>query len=98
MAIYSFELKHEIVKAYLKGEGGTPYLAKKYGVPAESTVRKWITAYKNFGEEGLYRSRKKINYTSEFKLNAVELYLTTELSYQELAGQLNMNNPSILTN
>lgn len=98
MSKYSYEFKHEIVRAYLKGEGGSSYLAKKYGIPAESTVRTWINAYKNFGEEGLYRSRKKINYTSEFKLNAVELYLTTEMSYQELAGQLNMNNPSVLTN
>jgi transposase len=98
MAKYNFEFKFKVVKAYLNGEGGIPYLAKKYGIPAHATLQRWIQAYKNFGEKGLYRSRRQIKYTSEFKLNAVELYLTTEVSYQELAEQLNMNNPPLLAN
>lgn len=96
MAKYSFEFKYKVVKAYLNGEGGSPYLAKKYGISAESTVRKWVYAYRTFGEQGLYRSRKPTKYTSEFKRDAVKLYLATEVSYQDLAKQLNMNNPSLL--
>jgi transposase len=96
MAKYSFEFKYKVVKAYLNGEGGARYLAKKYGIPAHETIQKWVNAYKNFGEKGLYRSRKQTKYTSEFKRDAVKLYLTTEVSYQNLAKQLNMNNPSLL--
>jgi transposase len=96
MAKYSFEFKYKVVKAYLNGEGGYGYLAKEYDIPAESSVKRWVNAYKTFGEKGLYRSRKQIKYTSEFKRNAVKLYLTTEVSYQSLAKQLNMNNPSLL--
>ena len=33
----------------------------------------------------------------EFKLNVVNLYLTGEMSYQSLANELKINNPSIIT-
>jgi len=32
-------------------------------------------------------------YSFEFKLSVVELYLTTEISYQELAFSVGINNP-----
>jgi len=60
-------------------------------------VFKWINAYKEFGDEGLMRSRKNKTYTFEFKLHVVELYLTTEVSYQELALSVGMNNPPLIT-
>lgn len=77
MAKYSFKFKLKIVKAYLNNEGGYVYLAKKYGISDQSVVRRCISAYKTFGEEWLYRSRKQIYYTSEFKQHAVALYLPT---------------------
>jgi transposase len=97
MAKYSYELKKEIVAAYLKGEGGYRYLTNKYGVKSKKDVEKWIHAYKEFGDEGLMRSRTNKSYTFEFKLSVVELYLTTEISYQELALKVGMNNPSLIT-
>ena len=100
MAKYSYELKKEIVAAYLKGEGGEGgyrYLTNKYGVKSKKDVEKWIHAYKEFGDEGLMRSRTNKSYTFEFKLSVVELYLTTEISYQELALKVGKNNPSLIT-
>lgn len=96
MAKYSFEFKRKVVQAYLNGEGGYIYLSKKYRIPSMNNVQKWVSAYKEFGEEGLLRSRKNKNYTFEFKLHVVELYLTTEVSYQELALKMGMNNPSLI--
>lgn len=55
-----------------------------------------MNSYKEFGDEGLMRSRQNKKYTSEFKLTVVELYLTTEASYQDLALSLGMNNPSLI--
>lgn len=46
---------------------------------------KWVNAYEEFGNEGLLHSRKKETYTFEHKLHVVELYLSNEVSYQELA-------------
>lgn len=36
-------------------------------------------------------------YNLEFKLNTVNLYLIGEMSYQSLANELKINNPSIIT-
>lgn len=98
MAKYSFEFKLKIVHNYLSGQGGTSFLAKKYGFNDNSQIRKWINTYKEFGEEGLLRSRKNKNYSVQFKLDAIELYLTTELSYQKVANLLKMNNPPLIAN
>ena len=97
MAKYSYEFKKEVVATYLKGEGGYNYLAKKYNVADESIVRRWVKAYKSLGDEGLLRSRKNKKYTFDFKLSVVELYLTTEISYQELALRVGINNPPLIT-
>lgn len=96
MAKYSFELKKKVVESYLNGEGGKRFLAKKYGVSSVSLILKWVTAYQQYGTEGLLRSRKNEIYPFDFKFHIVELYLTTEVSYQELAVQVGMNNPSLI--
>jgi transposase len=97
MAKYSFEFKKKIVLAFLNKEGGYAYLAKKYSVASKINIKNWIKVYNEFGDEGLMRSRKKVNYSFEFKLHVVELYLTTEVSYQELALSVGMNNPPLIT-
>lgn len=96
MAKYSFEFKRNVVQAYLNGEGSYGYLAKKYGIPGPEQVHRWIKAYKDMGNEGLIRSRKNKSYSFDFKLHVVELYLTKEASYQELALSFEMNNPSLI--
>ena len=96
MAKYSYELKKKVVKAYLNGEGGSEYIAKKYSISDKSIVRQWVKVYNAFGEKGLLRSRKKENYSFDFKLHVVELYLTTEVSYQELALSVGINHKSLI--
>ena len=96
MAKYSYEFKLQVVQAYLDGEGGYRYLSKKYGVPSKRDIEKWVFAYKAFGKDGLMRSRKNESYSFEFKLHVVELYLTTEVSYQELALSVGINNPPLI--
>ena len=96
MAKYSYEFKKKLVTEYINGEAGYDYLTKKYQLPSTSILRRWINAYKGFGDKGLQRSREKKNYSFEFKLYVVELYLTTEVSYQELALCVGMNNPNAI--
>lgn len=98
MAKYSFEFKKKIVLAYLNGEGGFRFLAKFYGVASDRDVRKWVANYQHFGDAGLVRSRKNDIYTFEKKLAVVELYLSSELSYQEIALEEGITNPTIITN
>ena len=42
------------------------------------------------------RSRQNKKYTFQFKLSMVELYLSSEVSYQELALSQGINNPSLV--
>lgn len=96
MAKYSFEFKKSVVEAYLKFEGGYRYLSQKYGVKSHEQVRIWIKNYQKFGDAGLRRSRGSKTYSFEFKLHVVELYLTSELSYQELAMSQGMNTHTLV--
>ena len=82
---------------YINGGGGTQFLAKKHGVPNHAQIQRWVASYKKFGDAGLMRSRKNNKYTFEFKLHVVELYLSTEVSYQELALSQGINNSLLIT-
>ncbi|WP_238297613.1 IS3 family transposase [Eubacterium sp. MSJ-33] len=96
MAKYSFEFKKKVVIAYLNGEGGYNYLAQKYNVKNKRQVLNWVDYYNKFGDAGLMRSREKKNYSFEFKLHVVELYLSSEVSYQELALSQGINNAAMI--
>ena len=95
MAKYRYEFKKKIVDAYLRGEGSYEYLSSVYG-PQKSVIETWVKNYQSFGDEGLMRSRQQKKYSFEKKLSVVELYLTNEISYQELAIQEGITNPSLI--
>ena len=97
MAKYSYEFKKKVVQAYLDGKGGYGYLAKQYNIPDKKQVRVWVNAYNEIGDTALMRSRQNKNYSFQFKLSVVELYLSSEASYQELALSQGINNPSLIT-
>ena len=84
--------------AYLKGEGSYGYLSKVYDVPAKGNIEQWVHNYQKFGDDGLKRSRKNDVYTFEKKLSVVELYLSSEISYQDLALQEGITNPALISN
>ena len=96
MAKYSFEFKKKIVQAYLNKEGGYNYLSRKYNIASDKQVRMWIKSYNKFGDDGLKRSRQNTNYSFQFKLHVVELYLSSEVSYQELALTQGIKNYTLI--
>ena len=98
MAKYSYEFKRKIVLEYLQGSLGYESLAKKYHIPSSADIKKWVAIYHVKGEDGLRRSRQQAKYSFKFKLHAVELYLSTETSYKDLAFALGMKEPSVLVN
>lgn len=97
MAKYSFQTKKEVVMAYLNSNKSYNEIAAYYNIPSSTTINEWVQSYQKFGNEGLLRSRKNESYSFQFKLYVVELYLSTEVSYQELALTVEMNNPSLIT-
>lgn len=96
MVKYSFEFKKMVVKEYIKGFGGYGSLAEKHGIKSYGQVRDWVKAYQEFGEKGLQRRITNRDYTVQFKIDAVELYSRTELTYREVANQLGLNNPALV--
>ena len=96
MSKYSYAFKKQVVLEYLNGQGGTICLAKSHGIPNHSQIQRWVAAYKKYGDNGLMRSRQQKTYSFEQKLHMVELYLSSELSYQELALQEGIPNPSTI--
>ena len=96
MSKYSYDFKKQVVSEYLDGQGGVIYLAKLHGIPNHAQIQRWVAAYKKYGDKGLMRSRQHITYSFEQKLHMVELYLSSELSYQELALQEGIYNPTII--
>jgi len=96
MAKYSYEFKKQVINEYLSGKGSYSYLAKIHGMPDKTPIQNWVQNYNHYGEEGLLRSRKNKKYSFEEKLAIVEIYLTSEISYDDLAMQEGILNPGII--
>ena len=96
MKKYSLEFKMKIVAEYLTGTISLKSLANKYEIKSTYQLRQWLNAYKTLGIEGLKRSRKNKSYDVEFKLKAITIYESSEKSYQEVANELGLNNPSLI--
>ena len=45
---YDVDFKNKILNEYLKGQGGSIYLGKKYNIPSH-TIDTWIRIYKRQG-------------------------------------------------
>ena len=97
MAKYNFEFKKKIVLEHLSSGVSSKTLAKKYNVKSARQIRQWIHNYDEFGDEGLKRSRKNNKYSFEFKLHMVESYLSSEVSYEELALANGITNYSMIS-
>ena len=98
MSKYKYEFKKKVVMSYLNGEGSYAYLAKLYDIPSTTSIDVWVQNYKELGDEGLMRSRKQEKYSFAKKIAVVELYLSSEISYQDLALQEGITNPSMIVN
>lgn len=96
MAKYSQGFKLKIVNEYLKGNLGYLLLAKKYGMPSPTPIKRWVRAYKAFGEEGLQRKNQYEEYPVQFKLDVLNFMKQTGASYQDTAIRFNMNQPSLI--
>lgn len=80
---YSKELKIEICKRYLNGEGTTYSLADEIGTVKE-VIRRWIKKYNAFGESAFEEMKSNNAYTKEFKQMAVDAYLNGEGALDDL--------------
>ena len=94
---YPGDLKIEIAKAYINGEGSYNSLARKYGVGHES-VEKWVRMFREHGEGGFVTRSGNRSYSSEFKIQCVEEVLTGLGSVDDVIVKHGISSRFVLNN
>ena len=85
---YSKELKHEVVKEYLNGEGSQESIALKYNISSRSMVSQWVKMYnsgkeiKDYDPKGVVYSMKARRTTFEERLEIVKFILDHNNEYK----------------
>jgi len=91
MIKHSDQFKLQVVKQYLDGAIGFHRLADLHGI-AGPMVRRWVGLYLAHGEAGL--TRKKGQYSPEFKLSVLQDMWENALSQTQVAIKHNIRNPT----
>ena len=94
MKKYAEQTKLLVVEDYCSGSAGHREVVHRHGVDA-SSLRKWIAAYQALGAAGLKSKRKK-NYSPEFKLNVLQRMREEELSYRQVAALFDIRKCEII--
>ena len=88
-------LKLRAVREYLAGSGSLNKIAEKYGV-YRSTLQKWLLNYELFGEAGLQHRLQNQHYPETLKRQAVESYLSGQLSIEAVCKKYQLRSRSQL--
>jgi len=91
------EQKISIVQEYLNGEGSIDELAKKHNC-VNTSVREWVSQYKERGALAFAPQTHNRSYSEELKLKAVRAYLGGEGSYIELSARFGLRSAKQLRN
>ena len=57
---YSVSLKLKAVKSFLEGEKSGSSIASELGISTRGMIRKWVSIYEKYGEEGFKDKRGKL--------------------------------------
>jgi len=85
--------KLKAVKNILNKEHTLREVADRYDLH-HSSVEKWITIYKTFGADGFYTTNHYSHYSEELKQKAVEKYLTTDSTLQDICVEFKLRSIS----
>jgi Transposase and inactivated derivatives len=95
MTKYSNDFKVKIISEYLVGAGST-FLHHKYHIPGHDTVLKWVHQYQSNGSVGFKNRERWLEYTSNFKLEALEWMKENHSSLNETANHFNISTSSTI--
>ena len=94
---HSFEFKKEVVMAYLNEEVSMAVIAKRYGVKGTAQISRWVMFYQKYGDSGLKSSSGPKTYSFEYKLHIVQLYLTSDLSFNDIGLSEGIKETSMIS-
>ena len=89
------EIKVRAVEEYLSKTESLNLTAKRYGVN-RSTFQKWLLNYEMFGSEGLYPRTGNRHYSETLKRQAVELYLSGQVSEEMVCKKYQIRSRTML--
>ena len=95
MAVISAETKIQAVEQYYAGAGSLNQIAERFGVH-RSTLQKWLLNHDLFGEEGLRHRAGNHHYPAIVKQQAVELYLSGQMSIEAVCKKYQLRSRSQL--
>lgn len=78
------EIKLQAVLEYLNGGGSIKTISEKYGV-ACTPFQKWLAKYKAFGHSAFTTTNQHTFYSTDFKWQVINAYLSGQGSYRKLA-------------
>lgn len=95
---YDEGFKKNVVNAYLAGEGGYASLAKRFDIRSKTNVRKWVSAFQQFGEQGLAAKKASAIYPVQFKLDVLNYKVITGDSLEDVARKFGITEPPLILN
>lgn len=95
---YDEGFKQNVVNAYLAGEGGYASLANRFGIRSKTNIRKWVSAFLQFGKQGLTPKKACTNYPVQFKLDVLNYRERTGDSLEEVARKFGITEPPLILN
>lgn len=95
MTKYDYEFKLKVVADYEAGEGSFKFLGKKYQIPL-GNIKLWVHNYQDFGVDGLKPKKDLQHYTTEFKMNAIQLVLESGLSCRQVGAKIGMTQYGLI--
>lgn len=96
MVKYADDFKVMVVQEYLGRTNGYKRLAEKHGIKSKNQIIHWVSAYKKFGLEGLFRKKRHTIYSVQYKLDVLSFMKRTGASLAETALHFGLTNPSMI--
>ena len=90
----SYEDKIKACEDYLSGKSSAREIAEwlNLGLDGDRTVQRWANRYRTNGPQALLPKLKNSSYTKEFKINAVEDYLSGNGSIEEITNKYQISS------
>ena len=89
------EWRAMVAQEYLDGKASSFDLARKYQVN-HRTVLRWAFRYQENGIFAFLSGKSNKRYTSDFKTKCVELYITGQMSVDQIVAKYNISDMSVL--
>lgn len=86
---HSPEQRAMIAQEYLDGKGSSYEIGRNYNINPR-TVQRWAKKYEQHGLNVFIRTIGNANYTSEFKQRCVKIYISGEMSQDEIVAKYNI--------